>query len=296
MCPDRVLLGSSGAALLALAACSPDIDEPTVGCEKLADCPLGEVCDLPQRQCIPEPANRILGRFSCDVTDDLEQEIRFPGAELIALVESTRVVLSIGTTCWISSGTMNRPTMHLLWTDPTDTFGFTLDVDGTQAANGGRLAIGPYVPPSNSGALVHVPRDQYVATTVGGFIDLPPVAVGRTIEGYVDLQMIEVIPERGLAGVPCPRGQADCGRDRDIDGPFATFCFSGPPVPAYCTRACDFDSECAALGDAICAKSGCAPPECRHTGLCLQPCNTNADCIAPLECILTNAEPRKVCH
>lgn len=271
-------------ALVLLTGCSIDEPVPSSGCDQLSDCELDQVCDVTINQCIPEPDNRILGAFRCEVIDRGVSSVT-AGSEIIGRVGTdnlgfpvVRAAFSSGADCRVRVSQTEPPELVISAPDFSGSFGVVLTLALEDTLGNQRIPIDVHAPPisRNSGELVDLRSDERIGTTVGGFAFIEPPVVGSVVEGFLDLDMIETVNVDGIVGVPCPRGIADCGRAQD--GPFMTLCAPRPsPEPSICAATCDADADCQAFDDAICVPSSVGD-------ICTRSCTADSECLSPLFC------------
>jgi hypothetical protein len=255
------------AALLPLVAgaCSPEAIEVDYSCRGTADCPLGEVCYVPDRECVPEPADGLMGTFRC--VPGTEYQHRFPGADVLGTVDEARHVLPIGATCLLVD---DAATVSFLSVDFDVTLLVTVGHQLT-SSGGEREVQAPRYSFNYQTALLFSdlgePRERVLAHSTGGTILLEqPLTAGELARGFVDLEMA-VPATRGVDwGADCA-GLGDCGNRR------GTRCDeTSDGAGWYCTAECEEDADCTTCvpevncseRDAICHEAAVVCPVTRR--------------------------------
>ena len=105
------------------------------------------------------------------------------------------------------------------------------------------------------------------------------VSVGATIEGYLDVTVRPVLDVNRLLGLdsqvalgtPCPEGVGDCGAKMEA------MCLGFDAMPI-----CSI--PCAGVEDCVRGGAQCFASNEDGTGFCLRACQSDADCVLPLQC------------
>jgi hypothetical protein len=259
--------------LLLVGACAPDQPPATVGCNALADCPLGQVCDQSVGQCIDEPENRFLGGFQCTITEPTSESSQAPGA--------SEVVGRIGTNRWSLAGTafctLQGDTLQLGFVDVlSQAFGLSVTVSATEAATG-QVALMPCFGECVDAATMENSSTftRFGSSSSGRVAFSPPPSVGAQVTGYLDVFMTPAASGDALFGATCPNGIADCGTTT-FEGGGVGQCGIVPPG-TLCMRNCNGNGDCS-VGNGVCV-----------SGTCTKSCASSADCTAPLECVAGDA-------
>ena len=267
----RRVLAAAPALAFAALACAPDQPAATATCTSIRDCPLREVCDRVQKTCIPEPADRFTGAFSC--------KIEVPGGPNLGVLQLSEVV-----------GRLDRdrytlPGVFCLLDDTVVTLGFapataggaylSVYIDAAKARSG-RVTLKPALGGGNDDAAILDDPDigKLHGTSLDGYVELTGnLAIGSEVKGYLDVTMLRAPRSAPRFGEPCPRGLAECGdTSREVGG--ASRCIQvvkSNPTP-ICTRLCKANGDCS-VGKGICSD-----------GFCSKPCETHANCTPPTQC------------
>jgi hypothetical protein len=253
-------------------ACAPAQPEATAGCESIVDCDLDSVCDRSIGQCIPQPPNRFLGEFHCQVIDGSPFTM-LELSEVTGAIQGDRWSLP-SAFCLLQS---MSDLLVLGFSDPgKNGYQFSVTVSASQIS-AGPVRLGPSFDIGlNSATMENADAFTAFGYSASGTVEVTPQpTLGQELDGYLDVDMYPVSGGEASFGIPCPRGLADCG-SKTVDAGGAAFCatpqningLSGP----MCTRACAGTGDCS-VGNGVCVQGGCTLA-----------CTSNAGCMAPLVC------------
>jgi hypothetical protein len=271
-------------ALLVLAfafGCAPSQPEETDGCTSISDCPLTDVCDMQLGECIPEPEDRFLGSFICEVNSDEQGS-----SEVVGAIGVDRWVLP-----WVScSLTSGGGAMLLVFSSPFANEQLMVFLDAAALADRTTtLRRSPGVDGLDWARMANDATCTAYGYSREGKLELSARPVEeKVVGGYLDFTVDRVSDEDIVYGELCPRGLADCGSrtwDCGVNGG-AQFCSDftdddrdGPT----CSRICTLDAECAE-GGGVCVQ-----------GQCTKACINHDDCESPLRCIVGGAGESNGC-
>jgi hypothetical protein len=236
------------------------------GCQSTSECESGSACKLPEGQCVELGDAQFMGTFSCTVESLSLSPSAFNLSQVTGKFDGFYVPLAASALCSVDGDSFGLGLLGL----QNKRLHFSSDL----AAVGQYNELQPFVfglSPigilRSPGGGQSIPADGYVASGTLEFDRLP--ALGEELRGYLDVQIVKA-EDRDVIGVPCPRGQVDCGAY-----PFArSSCTAVPNTDYYACFA-----DCASAGDCV-----------RYDGdvcsgnTCYRSCQSNADCTAPLTC------------
>jgi hypothetical protein len=261
--------------LMPLVGCSPEQPEETNGCSSLADCTLGQVCDVELEECIDEPDDRFIGSFRCTVDDDFEGP-----AELVGNVGVDRWSLPM-------AFCSTRPDANLMLLSFVSVFSedvlrVFLDLSELTDEN---AVIGPAIldveDAKDYASIVNDGTALAYGYSKDGKVELSRApAPGRELSGYLDMGMYDTKSRDEFFGVPCPRGLNDCGNITGEAGG-ARHCadlLNG----LMCSRSCSTNGDCS-RGSYVNDDDVRIDPVCLQ-GYCTKACLNHDDCEAPLRC------------
>jgi hypothetical protein len=280
-------LATASITLFAAMACSVDQQATTAGCAAIADCPLGEACDVLAKRCVPEPTSGFMGRFRCQLHAPGGSPNMADTAEVVGSVNGDRWSFTALAGCIIDSE-QDELTFQLL--QYSSTFTLNLVVQASSATSGA-VSLGPAATAFgvNAATLYDTCSDHAPAYSSRGTLRIfsNQVADGSTIDAYLQVDMYPTAVETDAGveadaffGVPCPRGMADCGVGLHAAGG-ALQCAPLGGRDAICMRDCTTAEECMA-GGASCVLA--TQPWPNSVGWCVRTCSSSTDCSAPLTC------------
>jgi hypothetical protein len=249
--------------LLILFGCYPEETFDEQPCQSSTDCLRGEGCQISEGRCIEIPNNSLMGTVRCTVTDDPDAPLDIGGSDVTGYLDELEFSQIAANQCLLyPDGSLYITLLGLRF----QLFA-TFRVPSTErqafpffdAASDTIAYLGPATGDFSS------PAAAFVS---GGFyeFDREP-AVGRNLEIYLEA-FLDIAIDEDRAGVPCERGQVECGAR-----PYATT-YCATFVHPVCTADCMTNSDCEVYGVDTC-----------DAEFCYQSCTTTADCIAPLECL-----------
>jgi hypothetical protein len=274
------------AAFAAFGACAPEQPKKTVGCDSVVDCPLGKVCDRALGECIDEPENRFLGAFHCTPQSN-------------TAVDNLQVSEVSGR---IGTDHFSLPSAVCLIDPANDslTVGLQSLLDGTNLEVWVRISdlrnnvakLGIATDGINSAGLTNFDTDTAFGYSNEGTLSFSATPVeGKALDGYLDVTMYPSVDADALFGAPCPRGLADCG-NLTVDGGGVALC-ANVVNGLMCVSTCSGDGDCIKGKGAACVHDANAAPG--DKGLCTMPCQSHADCQAPLRCVQGKAGESNGC-
>lgn len=274
---------------LLLCSCTTTVEDPAGGCETIAQCNYGYVCNA-DHQCIPEPPMTAIGRFECIPQDDIDA----PGkTTVVANIGIQRLPLNGVVGCTFPGDGLFLVSMVPPAVIGGNDYKLNVVMPWTVAQQGGRIdmqrpAMSNEAYSANVARYIGLSFDRILGHSAGGYIqfDEPPV-VGQPLTGYVEIPLEET-PEGTVVGNPCERGMVDCSDTATVLS--SAFCMRpiegvDPHVP-ICSALCKTDADCEDYGG-ICITAG--EPE----GLCLRDCGLG--CEEPLACETVTNEDRSIC-
>jgi hypothetical protein len=214
--------------------------------------------------CVAIPNDALMGSFTCTVSDDPSAVGTFGGSDVTGYLDELEFSLIAATSCALyPDGSLEFQLVGLR---------FALWVTGIQSIGPGRHSFEVYeITHEAIGMLGQAPdvaNEPAAAFISNGFFELDRrPELGAKLGVYLEA-FLDVPSGVDQVGVPCDRGQPDCG-----PWPYArTYCASF--VNPVCTADCQAASDCAAYGGDIC-----------DAEFCYRSCSVSADCEAPLECL-----------
>ncbi|MBX3228767.1 MAG: hypothetical protein KIT84_39860 [Labilithrix sp.] len=277
-----VVAALSSGLLLALG-CTPDELPLTVGCRELAECPLGKVCDLGTKECIDEPQERMIGRFSCTLrrADDPRGVPLGQFSEVTVRTAGGRFVLAnIG--CTINEE-IDAITVGISPADRSVSMWMRLTLSKARANP--KVTLGPYFELGFESVELRTDSIRYATSLEGSVLLGGKLEHNGVLDGYIDAKMLPVTDTFPAFGDPCPQGIASCGPLMPSVGG-VQYCIEAlrDTTHQICVRECKLDQDCFLRPGAICV-----------IGVCARACVRDEECTSPTKCVSETAGGRKGC-
>jgi hypothetical protein len=259
---------------VAVNACTIEQQSYQGTCASIADCPLDQACDVQAKRCVLEPTSGFIGRFRCRLTAPNGSTLASDTAEVVGSVNGRRSSFTTVGKCELDA--------------QNNTLTFEIDAYGTRtgtglvvvvppnAASAGKVQLGVADRPFGLNAATLYEGSTKLAlgySSKGTLLVANRIAVGSTVDVYIQVDMYPTVKADAVLGVPCPHGMADCGTRIENEAGFACRTWGSNPV---CVRDCQTDCDCAPGGaHCVSVPSG---------NLCFHTCASNGDCPSPLTC------------
>jgi len=233
-----------------LTACS-DSPAPSSTCASTQDCPFGQLCSVQTRQCVPEPAQGVFGRFSCTAHASAPQ-MEVGGTDVVANLDGHRYVLATGTTCLITDHYL-VVTVHEVTGDLSDhQLGFVVDIAKISPGAPYQLfdtqSTQPYAI-VDSGALTRGANFDVIGVITGGSLTFDQVPqLEQTVSGTIDAGLRVYSPPATVVCDDGLSGHTDCNQ-----------CLDDANAPGGCCEAqIQACADSTACSDLVSCFGGCA--------------------------------------
>lgn len=168
---------------LPVCACAPT-DPLSTDCGSTAECALGDICLLPERSCVPEEQDTIVGSFSCTLVGEKQPFPDVGSTDVIANTGGARIPLNWEARCQV----LDDEVLISLWYYATmdDPFYFVAAVPAEAVYSGQPFFIGePGTLEGRLGGYLFTPDDQLIAIAANTLLATSPTQMGQRLRGYI---------------------------------------------------------------------------------------------------------------
>jgi hypothetical protein len=174
-----VLLALCGVVPVALTMSCEPLSEGSLECDSTADCSIGDVCILPERQCVPEQMDSVVGSFSCQLLQPSDPLPDLGATDVIANVQGERWPLTHSAECNVTDSGSVLVRLSLYESDES-TISLVFLLPFENVMNGQTVIVD-----REHGILYTEPSDVDLGLMDGTTVYVSPTQIGGRLSGYV---------------------------------------------------------------------------------------------------------------